>query len=123
VKWQVEWGDKVETLNKMRARDGKAPSALANRPEPTLHASTYLSAFNYLSTSRIVTVEGVGSIPVSEILAYADLNRLNGLEDRQDLLFYVQVCDLAYLEALRRKQPKHGSGKHATSRGRLPTRR
>jgi len=120
VKWQVEWGDKVATLQKMTAR-GETPKALQSRPTPTLHASTYLYAFHHLSTSRSVFTEGLGAIPVSEVLAYAELMGFDRIEDREDLLYYVQICDVAYIEAMRKKQPKDGPGKHSTRRGRFST--
>ena len=69
-------------------------------------------------------LEGVGPIPISEIYAYAQLIGMDRIEERHELLHFAQVCDTVYLEALRRKQPKHAAaGKHIKGRRRHPTRR
>lgn len=100
----------------MAKRDGKSPAALASEPDLIFSAQPYFAAFKMLHGSRNIAPDGAPlPIPLSEVSAYADLFGFRSLQDRFDLLRYVQVCDNSYIEACKRRAPKqqHGkSGKH-----------
>ena len=66
-----------------------------------------MSAFKNLSSSRAVGF-GIGAIPVSEILAYCELFRIDGEDEREDMLYYVSELDMEYLGHVNKDAPKHG---------------
>lgn len=55
-------------------------------------------AFLCLSEKRLVNEAGPQPIPVSEIAAYADYERVRGEIDREDLLYLITVMDRLWLE-------------------------
>ena len=105
-------------LLKIAAREGKLPSALANKVSPTDHAAPYLTAFKRLHSSRILGANGTPSgIPLSEIESYARVFGFDDLEDRLDLVHFVKICDDAWLaEVNKRRKPVGNAGKHTKSR-------
>lgn len=119
--WEVQYGDKLDLLRKMAAREGKLPSSLAGEPKVSLHALPYLSAFKRLHSSRIIGPGGIPSgIPLSEIEAYARIFNFTDIGDRQDLVHYVKVCDEAWLTEAEKRRASGNAVKHTPSRGRQP---
>jgi len=115
--WDVNFGDKVDFLQRRAERTGKQPPALQSRPKPDGKASYYLNAFYMLSGSRRVTDGGVGLISCSEIYAYSMLAGINSADDRLDLLEFISFCDDVYISELKRKVPKNAGRKQPKSRG------
>lgn len=76
---------------------GRLPPALQNRPELPDHLQLYWQAFQVLTLSRPTNGFSVGAIPLSEILAYAELLGIQGLEAREDLVRFIRAMDVAYL--------------------------
>lgn len=100
------------------AADGRTPAALRSRPQPTLAAQPYLAAFRELTSSRTMTTDGIGPIPMTEIEAYARMTGVTTISDRRELIYYVHACDAAYLEAIKKRRPARGARKRPADRGR-----
>jgi len=116
----MNYGDRLDMLQKVATRSGKMPSALANRPLLTDHAAPYLTAFKRLHSSRIMGPNGTPSgIALSEIESYSRMFGHDSLEDRLDLVHYVKICDDAWLtEVNKRRKPVGNAGKHPPGRRR-----
>lgn len=62
-----------------------------------------LEAFNILSASRPVTMNGPGPIPLSEVFAYCQMFGIDDPDERQELVMMLQAADAGYLEKAREK--------------------
>ena len=97
-------------LRKISKREGRKAQALLDEPKLTMHEQYYLDAFNTLSLSRSTDFNGVGTIPLSEIKAYCDLLGITSLDEKQDLLYIVISCDDFYLNEIKKRVTKNGTG-------------
>jgi hypothetical protein len=102
VRWQVEWGDRIDFLKALAARSGREPQALADRPELFEDLQAVAEGFAVLSVGRTVSV-GVAAvapdpIPLAEIEAYC---RLNGIADGAEFSRLIRAMDATYLERYR----------------------
>lgn len=82
-------------------------------PSLTQNEQFYYDSFWALAASRGSNGFGLNPIPISEIKALADYYQLRNLDDRENLLTFVQALDTAYLNQLREKSDKEKSAKEA----------
>lgn len=110
MRWEKNYGSRLDVLEKMEKR-GKNPKALADRPLPFPPAVPYLSAFKRLSFARGFGPNGEPqAIPISEVEAYT---RMFGFTDVDDFLYFIQVCDHAWISA---EVARHGNKSPSRSR-------
>ena len=76
---------------------GKFPLALQNKPKLPIYLSEYYEAFWVISHGRSVGM-GIGSIPVSEILAYL---QIFPTDDPALFVYLIYEMDEVYLERKR----------------------
>jgi len=76
------------------AKNGIWPIGFDLPPDLWPENERYLQAFNSLSPRRICGAD-VGPIPLTEVVAYADLI---GIGDRETLMRRVVACDDAWLD-------------------------
>lgn len=72
------------------------PAEIRNAPEVFFGLELFFTAFWDLNSERQMGW-GVGPIPFTSILEYADRHGIYG-EQLDDLVFYVKAMDSAYLE-------------------------
>lgn len=114
MRWQFEWGDRVDFLRAVAAQSGREPAALADRP--ALHDDLYetAEAFAALSAGRTLSI-GLGGavanpIPLAEIDAYC---RLTGVADTAEFCRLIRAMDAAYLDCVRdRRASSSPQSKH-----------
>src|SRR3546814_99398 len=77
VRWQHDWGGRVDFLMTLAEAGGPMPAALRDRPEPYADLLPVLQAFALLSAVRPVAAGSSGllpsAIPLAEIGAYCAL--------------------------------------------------
>lgn len=61
-----------------------------------------VEAFNILSASRPVTMNGPGPIPLSEVYAYCQMFGIDDPDERHDLVMLLQAADAGWLEQVRK---------------------
>lgn len=54
--------------------------------------------------SRAMGAFGVGAVPISEILAYCELVKIDSIEDRSDLAYIVSEMDSVFMEHFNKKK-------------------
>lgn len=88
---------------------------------PTLSQNEqfYYDSFWLLAASRGSNGFGLNPIPVSEIKALAELYQLRNLDDRENLLTFVQTLDTAYLKHLKDKEKSEREAKEAEEKAQL----
>ncbi|QDQ26702.1 hypothetical protein FNU76_10185 [Chitinimonas arctica] len=94
MQWQLDWGAYLPTLLEEEAESGETPQALLDMPPLDPDNARWYQAFNDLNPSRVAGF-GPGSIPVSEILAYAQLLQV---DDRDTLFRRIRACDHTWLQ-------------------------
>lgn len=95
----MTWGSQLKFLMDIEEDTGETPPALKFRPVLTQWQQPFMSAFHELSGSRNYHMAGAANIPISEILAYLELNEIYHPDDRQDYVTLIQCIDNAYLES------------------------
>ena len=97
--WDLQWGseDKQKFLKTLQEQ-GIEPQALRDRPRLTPWVVEYYSAFQTLSASRPVGMGGVGSIPISEMMAYFELVEIRDPDERLTYVTMTQALDSVYLK-------------------------
>ena len=66
----------------------------------------YYSVYQDISGSRNVSMAGALPIPVSEILAYCELFKIQTLHERAQAFRFVSTLDIAYLTHISKKNAK-----------------
>lgn len=105
--WSLEVGPHIDALEKVEERTGKTPAMLTKMP--ILHPLILWvwEAYGILDKGRQWGYNGPQPIQISEMEAYCRLLRI---EDRSDLVRYIQLMDGVYLkdhrEKMERKYPK-----------------
>lgn len=96
--WDLEWGtpDRQKFLKTLEEQ-GAEPGAMKNRPRLKPWVTEYFRAFQILSFSRPIGMSGVGSIPVSEMVAYFALCEIHDPDEREAYVTMIQALDSAYL--------------------------
>ena len=82
---------------------GVLPFALANQPELDELGLLYYQAFNVLSSSRTYGMSGALPITIGEITAYLWAFEFTDLDDRADMIVFVQRLDGAYLAEMAKR--------------------
>lgn len=107
MEWSLDVGPHIKALEKVEEQTGNTPAMLLNQPD--LYPDMYWvwTAYSVLDKGRQWGFNGPQPILVSEIEAYC---RLNNIEDRSDLIRYIQLMDGEYLshhrEKLKREQKR-----------------
>lgn len=86
--------------------------AVRDMPEVWPEVAWYLEAFNELTWSRPVGM-GIGYIPISEVVAWADAN---GVEDVALLIRHIRALDAVYVAECIERQ-KRDADRRANERG------
>lgn len=87
------------------AEEGDETRAWKERPLLEEYLAQILENYMLLSSSRINLLGEVGAIPVSEVLAFLDLQGVMDLEERWDFLMIVKGLDNHYLKSQRKRRP------------------
>jgi len=98
VRWQHDWGGRVDFLTTLAEASGRPPAALRDRPEPFEDLLPVLQAFALLSAVRPVAASPAGpvhsAIPLAEIQAYCALFEVGDVEE---FVHLIRVMDDAVL--------------------------
>lgn len=81
---------------------GQTSTAVATRPDLDVVEAWYWEAYQLLHASRVQTGFGPGSIPLTEMLAYAEVKGMSS-ESRQDFIEVMRAMDRVYLEQVSKK--------------------
>lgn len=102
MRWQVDWGDRIEFLRTLAERRGIEPPALAGRPELFDDLHPVVDAFAVLSAGRTLSLGPAGAVPnpisLAEIETYC---RVFGIADQVELCRLIRAMDAAYLQRVR----------------------
>lgn len=77
----------------------------ANQPVLFNDLKWIYDAFWALSNSRQLGMASAQPILVSEVLSYCELTGIWDLEDREELLYFVQFLDKIFLQEMEKKKP------------------
>lgn len=94
----MSWGSQLASLRSEQIRTGKTPPALRNMPELDLRQTYFFNAYQYLGGSRRASMAGALPIPISEILAYCELFKIDDVDHRELLTDRITFLDGVYLE-------------------------
>lgn len=95
MRWQHDWGGRVDFLTTLAEANGRLPAALRDRPEPFEDLVPVLQAFALLSAVRPCAAGPAHSaIPLAEIRAYCALFDVGDVEEFVRL---IRVMDDAVL--------------------------
>lgn len=94
----VQNGDKIKAAAKERG--DPIPSILLNPPEIPDHLVWIYSAFGVLSNTRSWNYTGPNPIALTEVKAYCELKYLKELEDIDDLIYFLQELDSAWMKVV-----------------------
>lgn len=86
------------------AESGVVPEALANRPRPTEWTAEYYAGFMLIIDSRSTGMGGVGSVPLSEVVALLDVLQVDDQDDRELWARMMRVLDNVYVKHYSDKQ-------------------
>lgn len=84
----------------MEEKTGITPRALQDRPALMPELSHYLEVFWELSNSRQHGMNGPQPISLTEIWAYCQMFGWDTIEERTQLVHFIQQMDSAYFESL-----------------------
>jgi hypothetical protein len=86
-------------------QDAGRKTPLDNCPKWSLYAQWYIEAFAMLSSSRQVTMDGIGPIIFSEIIAY--MNNLDIVGSKSEFIAVITSMDRVYIDHYQNKlRPK-----------------
>lgn len=85
---------------------GVLPFALANQPELEELGQLYYQAFNVLSSSRTYGMSGALPITIEAIGYYCILFEFEDLDERADMIRFVQRLDGVYLAEMAKRHDK-----------------
>lgn len=103
---------------------GMEVPALQNRPMLNSWVSEYWTAFQLLGSSRAVTQGGIGSIPLSEIVAYMECVYVRDPDERLRFIMMIQGLDGVYVPFINnRSKQRHKSEEAKQKRMVRPRRR
>jgi len=98
--WSLTWGSQLKFLFSLAA-DGVEPQALKDRPTLRPELAYYQEVFEELSESRHYSAAGTPlPIPVSEIVSYCELFRVDSLVEREELFRAVRVLDRQFVKQI-----------------------
>lgn len=98
MRWQHDWGGRVDFLTTLAESTGRVPAALRDRPEPYEDLEPVLRAFALLSAARPLVAGPAGvalaAIPLSEMRACCGLF---GIADAEEFVRLIRAMDDAVL--------------------------
>lgn len=98
MRWQHDWGRRLDFLTTLAETTGRVPAALRDRPEPFEDLLPILQAFALLSAVRPFAAGPAGiapaAIPLAEIQAYC---ALFGVTDAEEFVRLIRAMDDAVL--------------------------
>ena len=95
-------GDKYEWFLSLQEKGHKV-KILDEQPELYADLYQYWTAFQELSSSRINTGFGVGTIPFSEISSYLNECCITDYEERLTFIKWIKFIDINYVKAVNKK--------------------
>jgi len=103
--WHLEYGQKADWFQEIEEQGGAEFDFLDDKPE--LYEDLYgdWKAFWRLSGSRQIGM-GLGSIQMSEILAYMEIFGIHNTRERELLLTRIQILDRTFLKHHSKKDKK-----------------
>lgn len=107
--WSLRLGTNAEWLAKVAKQQGKQFASLVDAPNLSLTEHFFFDAFKVLTNSRMQTGFGMAPIMLTEMLAFADVQGLTTMDERQEFIGYMRALDGAYL--------KHVNAKDSVSNG------
>ena len=111
LSWQFKWGENLEVLYNSWAASGKLPPALEKRPDVTPDVQFYLQSFFRLSNFRTMGFSSMGSIPMADILAHAEMVGYTSMEDRAFFVDMMTALDIEYRNLAHEKQEREAEQK------------
>ncbi len=84
-------------MRQVETDTGSTPEALRTKPPLSSGGMALLQAFNILDSARQLYEGGPQALPVSEVLAYLEIAKVDGVEDRMLFLNMVKTLDVIYL--------------------------
>jgi len=103
LKWHLEVAPHFDALERVEDTTGKTPAMLLRQPELHPLILWVWEAYGTLDKGRQWGYNGPQPILISEIEAYCRLLRI---EDRSDLIRYLQMMDSVYLKDHREKMER-----------------
>lgn len=102
----MQWGDKLEFLEKFEATSGTAPPALQERPVLDKDLEEFARAFFVLGSSRQASFGGICGISLTEINAYITIygEPLYGVEI---FVHLIKLMDQTFMSELRAKNGRN----------------
>ncbi len=82
----MQWGSRIEFLEKVERETGETPTALLNRKVPDQWTLSYWSAFQDLTGSRTWSQSGPSQIPYMSKIVWLNENYVTDPDDRKDIL-------------------------------------
>lgn len=89
-----------------RAEAGQPTPSLDRMPKVPFYLQSIWEAFSILSGSRPASMSGALPIPMTELLAYCTLKRVDDPDDIDDLIYFIREMDAAYLNWCNKRQSK-----------------
>jgi len=90
-------------LKQVQKESGKTPRALKNRPTLKQQDGYYMRAFDAVKHARDTSGEVPGAIPVSEVLAYFEMEQINDLDLRGRVFRHIRRLDEELLQFLMKR--------------------
>lgn len=106
IRWELEWGPQVKTLQEIEKTTGITPKALQGRPTLRRDCKDYLAAFFELSPARLYNEAGQQPLQYTEIVAYLTEFGVSGEELRARFVRLIRKLDVAYMDFHFTKQSK-----------------
>ena len=94
--------DEKWLIQQAQRQGGPLPERIRNAPELFLGLELYLMAFMELTSCRGLGYGAMGPIPWMAIQRYCEVHDIQG-EQREDLFYFVQKMDKAYMDWQRDK--------------------
>lgn len=88
---------------------------LQNRPTLNQWVYEYWEGYLVLGSSRMIHQGGIGSIPLSEIVAYMNAIYLRDVDDRLTFIKMIQSLDSVYVKHVNDKANKRMADKKAAA--------
>ncbi len=97
--------------------------ALQNRPALNQWVYEYWEAYLALGSSRMVHQGGIGSIPLSEIIAYMSAINLRDIDERLKFIRMIQSLDMVYVTHVNDRANKRAADRKAAAKRNRPRKR
>lgn len=102
-------------LAAVQAERGAPVKELEEKPDVTPYIVEWIDTYFFLDSSRQITMNGPGAIPLSEVLAYA--THFPTLADSlKEFCYIIQRMDSTYLKYVQEQQDKKSNKPKGTQR-------